>query len=470
MSREIGTFFLFLVFIKPNPTPTPLKKVFCLILLLCFSVANSQNKSFIYTPNNIDSIQNYINKITTNKIGSFDIKNQKKIKEILLERKETFFKSIKDSSFIFDKNINNYLQTVLAEIYRSNPQIDNKDFYFLISKSLIPNAACYGNGIFTINLGLFNLAENNDEIAFIICHELSHYILNHNDKSLLKHIQTFNSKDVKKKLSAASNLKYGRRAAVTSLLSDLKYNFMKHSRNDEIQADSLGIVLFSKTKYSQQAAVTALKKLDFDEGMVFNNQTNLKQNFNFKDYPFKEVWTEKEDKLFDITQSANDFALDKDSLKTHPDIPLRIETILHNNKLSSTSPSKELLDLVKKKVAENSFRIYYDSNRYDYALYQILSLHENQDIDDLTYTKAISTLFKKIFLLKQNHVFGKYVEPANTFSEEKYVNEIRLFLNNLELKNVRKIGYAFCAENELKAKDDVLFQDNFSFFKNLNQN
>jgi hypothetical protein len=447
-----------------------LKKAFYLLLLFCFATVYSQNKSFIYTPNNIDSIQNYINKITTKKIGSFDIKNQKKVKEILLERKETFYKSIKDSSFIFDKNINSYLQTILTEIYHSNPQIDSKDFYFLINKSLIPNAACYGNGIFTVNLGLFNLADNNDEIAFVICHELSHYILSHNDKSLLEYIQTFNSKDVQKKLNTASNLKYGRRAAVTSLLSDLKYNFMKHSRSDEIQADSLGMILFNKTKYNKQAAVSALKKLDFDEGMIFNSPTNLKQNFTFKDYPFKEAWIQKDNKLFDIDQSANDFQLNKDSLKTHPDIPLRIKTILGNNKLSATNSSGEQLDIIKKKVAENSFRIYYDGNRYDYALYQILSLHENGDIDDLTHIKAISTLFKKIFLLKQNHVFGKYVEPANAFSEEKYINEIRIFLNNLELKNVRKIGYYFCAENEFKAQDDKLFQDNFTFFKNLNLN
>lgn len=447
-----------------------MKKVFYLILLFCFSIVHSQNKSFFYSPNNIDSIENYINKITSNKIGHFESQNQKKVKEILLERKETFFKSIKDSSFIFDKNIDSYLQTILTEIYHSNPQIDSKDFYFLISKSLIPNAACYGNGIFTINLGLFNLAENNDEIAFVICHELSHYILNHNDKSLLEYIQTFNSKEVKKKLNTASNLKYGRRAAVTSLLSDLKFNFMKRSRSDEIQADSLGFVLFNKTKYNKQASITALKKLDFDDGMIFNNPTNLKQNFTFKDYPFKDAWIEKEDKLFDITQSANDFQLNKDSLKTHPDIPLRIETILHSNKISSTNSSNEQLVLIKKKVAENSFRIYYDSNRYDYALYQILSLHEHGDIDDLTYTKAISTLFKKIFLLKQNHVFGKYIEPENAFSEEKYINEIRLFLNNLELKNIRKIGYYFCIENEFKAKDDILFQDNFTFFKKLNLN
>lgn len=447
-----------------------MKKALYIIFIFCFSVANSQNKDFAYFPNNLDSIVNYINKITTNKINHFDNNNQKKIKEILLERKESFIKSIKDSTFIFDKNINSYLQNILTEIYRSNPQIDNKDFYFLINKSLIPNAACHGNGVFTVNLGLFNLVENNDEIAFIICHELAHYTLSHSDQSLLGYIKTFNSKEVKKKINTATNLKYGRRAAVSSLLNNLEFIFMRHSRSHEIQADSLGFVLFNKTKYNKQAAITSLKKLDSDNGMIFNNPINLKQNFTFNEYPFKDVWIEKEDKIFDLSESANDFQSNKDSIKTHPDIPLRIENILNNNKLSSTSTSNDRLSLIKKKIAENSFRIYYDNNKFDFALYQLLSLHEKGDIDDKTYIITITTLFRKIYVLKQNHTFGKHVDPVNTFSEEKQINEVRLFLNNLELKNIRQIGYYFCLKNELNAKEDIVFQDNFSFFKKLNQN
>ena len=447
-----------------------MKKLTCFVFLLFFGIAQSQNKGFAYNPSNPDSVEIYISKITTNRIKAFDTSHQKKAKEILEERKKSFLKSIKDSSFIFDKSIDKYLQNILTEIYRSNPQIDTKDFYFIISKSLVPNAACYGNGIFTVNLGLFNLAESDDEIAFVMCHELSHYILKHNDKSLQDYIQTFNSKETKQKINNATNIKYGRRAAVASLLKDLKFNFMKYNRAAEMQADSLGLVLFNKTKYSKEASVSMLKKLDSCDEMIFNSQTNLKQNFSFTEYPFKETWIQQEEKLFDTDQSVNDLALDKDSLKTHPDIPFRIENILKNQKLNASNLTKDGLESIKKRISENSIQIYSDNYKLDIVLYQLLSLHEKKLIDDQTFNTAITSLLRKVYVLKETHVFGKYVDPVNAFSEEKRLNEIRLFLGNLELKNIRKIGLYFCQKNEVASKEDTLFQDNFAFFKKLNQN
>jgi hypothetical protein len=447
-----------------------LKKLSYFVFLLFIGFAQSQNKGITYVPSNLDSIEAYLSKMTSQRIKDFDIPQQKKAKEILEERKVSFVKSIKDSTFIFDKSIDKYLQNLLSEIYKSNAQIDNKDFFFIINKSLVPNAACYGNGIFTVNLGLFNLAESDDEIAFVICHELSHYILKHNDKSLQDYIKTFNSKETKQKINSATNIKYGRRAAVATLLKDLKFNFMKYNRAAEMQADSLGLVLFNKTKYSKEASVSMLKKLDSCDQMIFSSQTNLKQNFSFTEYPFKENWIQQEDKLFDTTQSVNDLELDKDSLKTHPDIPLRIENILKNQKLGTSNLTKEQLESIKKRIHENSITIYSDNFKLDIVLYQLLSLHEKKLIDDQTFNIAITSLLRKVYILKETHVFGKYVDPVNAFSEEKYLNEIRLFLGNLELKNIRKIGLYFCQKNEVASKEDTLFQDNFAFFKKLNQN
>ncbi|WP_264553358.1 M48 family metallopeptidase [Flavobacterium sp. N2038] len=447
-----------------------MKKIFCFILLLYVGFINSQNKNFKYIPDNKDSLETYISKITNNKIKAFDAVNQKKAKEILLERKEAFLKNIKDSTFIFEKKINKYLQSILAEIYKANSQIDHNDFYFLINKSLIPNAACYGNGIFTVNLGLFNLAESDDEIAFVICHELSHYILKHNDNSLQNYLKTINSKEVKQKINTATNLKYGRRAAVAELLKDLKFNFMKHSRTAEIQADSLGFELFNKTKYNKEASVNMLKKLDLSDEMFFKNPTNLKENFTFTEYPFKDVWIEQEDKIFDTKESVNDFALNKDSTKTHPDIPLRIENILQHHKLTSTAVTKDELQLIKKLIDENSLIIYSDNHKLDILLYQLLSLNVSGKLDSQTFNVTITSLLKKVYQLKENHNFGKYVEPVNVFSEEKNLNEVRLFLNNIELKNIRKIGYYFCVKNESLLGGNIEFQDNYTFFKKLNQN
>lgn len=447
-----------------------MKAIAYFFFLSCFGLAQSQTKGFSYSPNNKDSLEIYISKITNNRIKAFDVSQQKKAKEVLLERKESFLKSINDSSFIFDQKIDKYLQNILSEIYQSNPKIDHADFYFLINKSLIPNAACYGNGLFTINLGLFNLAGSDDEIAAVICHEISHYVLKHNDKSLQNYLKTFNSKEIKQKIDAVTSIKYGRRMAVSALLKDLKFNFMEHSRKDEIQADSLGFALLSKTKYNKQATIDILKKLDSSDGMIFSSPTNLQKAFSFTEYPFKEAWILPDDKLFDSTASVNDLALDKDSLKTHPDIPLRIEKIIKDNKLNSTAPTTEQLFLLKKKIAENSIEIYLDASKLDIALYQLLSLHEKGEIDDASFNDAVISLLRKVYLFKQTHVFGKYVGPVNPFSEEKYLNEIKLFLNNIELKNIRKIGYYYCQKNESAFKDNSLFQEHFTFFKKLNQN
>ena len=440
------------------------------LLLSYFGTCQAQNSGFKYSPESIDSLENYITKITNNKINEFNSIQQKKAKEILSERKVSFLKDIKDSTFIFDKTINGFLKKILAEVYQSNPQIDSKDFYFLINKSLIPNAGCYGNGIFSINLGLFSLIENNDEMAFIICHELAHYILKHNDKALIEHLETFNSKDFKQQLNTASNKKYGRRSAVTLLLKDLKFNFMKRSRSAETQADSLGFIMFNNTKYNKQASINILKKLDLTDGIIFNNLTDLKQNFNFEEYPFKEVWIEKEEKMFDTNESSNDLEVDKDSLKTHPNIPLRIENLIHNHTITSTNATKNEIDLVQKKTSENSIITFFDDSKLDFALYQLLSLHKKNELDRKTFNNYVAYLLKKVYILKEKHVFGKYVGPVNSFSEEKYINEIRLFLNNLELKDLRKIGYYFCQKNELISKDDTEFQDAYTFFKTLNKN
>lgn len=430
----------------------------------------SQTPLLNYSPQNIDSLKNYLTVMCNKKAGNFEIKKQKQVKEMLLERKTSFLKEVKDSTFIFDNTIQQSIKRILSKIYISNTQINHDDFYFVINKSMIPNAACYGNGIFSINVGLFTLVENDDELAFIICHELAHHILKHNDKSINEYIDTYNSKDTKHQINKAVNQTYGRRAAVSALLKDLEYNFMKQNRSSEIQADSLGFVLFNKTNYNKQAAVTVLKKLDLSNSIFFNTSPDLKQNFDFKEYPFKEAWMNADEKLFNIKESADDLKFNKDSLRTHPDIPLRIEKLTANFKFSSTNPTTSEFSKLQKKAFESSVKIYFDNLRLDFALYQLLSLHQKNEIPEAEFCNSVAYLFKKVYLLKEKHTFGKYVEGVNPFSEEKNINEIRLFLNNLELKNIRKIGYYFCIENESKVQDNLAFQDSFNFFKNLNKN
>ena len=132
------------------------KLLFLTLLLVNATFCFSQNVALKYLPTNKDSVFNYINAISEKKITKFGTKYKDDIKKIILERKKSFIEDIQDSTYVFDADINKYLNSILKEIYVSNKDLNNKDFYFFIDKSPIPNAACYGNGIFTVNLGLFN--------------------------------------------------------------------------------------------------------------------------------------------------------------------------------------------------------------------------------------------------------------------------------------------------------------------------
>ncbi len=441
-----------------------------LLLLLIFSGSHTfaQKKAFEYKPKNLDSLQQYIASITSKKSKSFPANHQKEITKILEERKESFIKGIKDSSYIFDRRINKYLNGILTEIYKSNSNLNTSDFYFFIDKSPIPNAACYGNGIFTVNLGLFDLVQSDDELAFIICHEIAHYALKHNDQSLLNHVQTMNSKETKKKISTVKKQRYNRRQATYTLIKNLSYNFQKRSRKAEMQADSLGFAMFSRTKFNKIGAEKALQRLHETDSLLFTTDTKIRSHFNFEGYPFKEAWLTPDETLFDIKEKSDDLAFDKDSLKTHPDMPVRIEQLRKSyNKAGIIHASAELAE-VKKIASENSIAVSMDKFSLDMALYQVLSLKERGEVDHKSYCNIVADLLRKSYELKQSHSFGKYVGPISPFSDEKYLNEVRLFLQNIELKNLRKIGYHFCLAHQSEMQGDDDFSQTTAFFSKLN--
>lgn len=56
----------------------------------------------------------------------------------------------------------------------------------------------------------------------------------------------------------------------------------------------------------------------------------------------------------------------------------------------------------------------------------------------------------------------------NPFTKEENVNEVRLFLHNLELKEIRKIGYFYCEKYAELLNDNQEFINNKTFFKSLN--
>lgn len=422
-------------------------RILLLFLFFVSYVVDAQELSYKYVPNNLDSLQVYLKRINSNHINKIDGAYSSKIKKFYKNRDEKVFESIEDSNYVFNPEIKNNLDEVLHHVYESNPNIDSKDFNFFIKNSIVPNAACYGDGMFEINLGLFTRVATEDELAFIICHEIAHKSLNHSLENIYKGVALINSKETKKKVKDIKKSRYGRTRAALSVIDELNINMLDHSKEVEAEADSLGFILFSKTKYRKSDALEALEKLRKVDEMILHHDVKLDSVFNFETYPFRSYWLDEPTSLFDTKEKINEFSLVSDTLKTHPEIEFRVEKLINDfnvkreeNELSDT---KNLFQSLKQTAQIQSVQFTIDLKLLDVAIYQLIEKHHNKKIDDNYYSSKMLEVLELIYQVKKNHELGKYVRQKNGFSDEKQLNKIRLFLHNLELNEVGEIKKAF---------------------------
>ncbi|HLN95461.1 MAG TPA: hypothetical protein VK183_07475, partial [Flavobacterium sp.] len=168
-----------------------------------------------------------------------------------------------------------------------------------------------------------------------------------------------------------------------------------------------------------------------------------------------------------VKEKSDDYALDKDSVSTHPEIPARIARLHAIGAPDDPGSSTEALRNVKKRAAAITIQAFIDDSQVDMAMYFVMVLFNRGELDERTYAETMALLLKRTYEIKDNHTFGKCVPPISPFSEERYLNEVRTFLHRLELKNVRKIGYEFCQKYSALMSGNASFSSTTLFFKNL---
>jgi predicted Zn-dependent protease len=129
-------------------------------------------------------------------------------------------------------------------------------FYVLDDKKL--NAFAIPGGYIFINKGLIDRL-NEDELAFVLGHEIGHVAARHSIKKLQVALG-FNILTT----IALDNPDY----ASTQTAANLAFDIVSsgYSRQDELLADSLGLKYLIRCGYSPYAAINALSKLEREEG------------------------------------------------------------------------------------------------------------------------------------------------------------------------------------------------------------
>ena len=444
-------------------------KITCLtgILVLNCLYLFAQEPAFTPFKNNEQKQQQFISAIDSKyekDISGLQGKFKKELKEVYSMRHDMIKGKFESREMLTDEKSLSYINAILQKVLQSNSLPGGSDTRIAFSKTWWANAYSTGEGTFVFNAGLFHKLKNEAQVAFIVCHELSHYYLDHGNSKIHKHISTFHSEEFQKRIKEIQKSQYRQNQQATELLKGLTFTFRRHSREDEAAADSMAFVLLKNTGYDVNESLTCLGLLDSVDQDKYRGNLALDQRFNFNSYPFKPHWLQPPGIRFTVNKEKDHDRIE-DSLKTHPDCTVRI------NKLNSIfkgdrKPGKKFL------VSEESFMSL--QKQFDYEIIQYSFDVENVSLslfftlkmlsafpDDPYLNTMVGKCWNEIYKKQKNHELGKIVElPGPELSEE--YNRLCLMIQNLRLQEIAAISYHYLLD---KSK---LFSNNTEFNTELN--
>lgn len=434
---------------------TDLHKATSLFLfsLICLSSASQLRPVYDFQKDDSILKRKYYQNALENKsdlIKSLGSENKKDYTEIYEARFKEVAELLQSTRSVTDHVANNYLQAILQKIIAVNPELRDKNIRLIFSRDWWPNAYSMGEGTLAVNAGLMVFLNNEAELVFVICHELSHFYLDHSNKTIRKNVEMANSAAFKSELKRLSKQEYGAGKQLDELIKKLAFGSRQHSRENESEADMMAFRFMKKTGFDCGGMISCLQLLDkVDDSLVYK-PINIEQAFNFSGYPFKKKWIEKESSIFSAMKE-DDSPLtkkEKDSLKTHPDCSVRISKL--NDSIRSVAEGKKfmvdetLFRKLKKdffiELTEQQFKAKnLDRNLY-YSL-QILQSGENTPFAVYSIARCLNNIYDN----QKNHKLGIVTDKEARGYPDDYNLLLRL-LDRLRLDEIANMNYNFCSQ------------------------
>ena len=158
--------------------------------------------------------------------------------------------------FVEDPFVNYYINRLGRKLVAAFPE-QAFDFHFYVIKNPVYNAFAAPAGHVFIHSGLISAMDSEDELAGILAHEIAHVYCRHISEKI----------DKSKKLSLATlagitaGIFLGSGALAIGSAAAGETASLAYSRQDERQADQIGVQYLAAANYSAEGLLTMLKKI-----------------------------------------------------------------------------------------------------------------------------------------------------------------------------------------------------------------
>lgn len=232
--------------------------------------------------------------------------SHEQIEGLSKKRSEEFIKGIhygideilKSGRVSYGDPISKYVSKVGEKIIGNNPELANIRFYTL--RSNVVNAFSTKQGIIFVTEGLVAQVSNEAQLAFVIAHEIAHYLENHV-------IQGY-----KESIELAKN-----RTTHESKIKSLS----TYSKEKEYEADGVGVDLYYKAGYSKEELLDVYDVLTYSY-LPFDLKVIPKDYWNSEHLVIPETYFPEETPIISTEKDYDD------SKSSHPNIKSRSEQVL----------------------------------------------------------------------------------------------------------------------------------------------
>ncbi|MBA4241391.1 MAG: hypothetical protein C0448_11740 [Sphingobacteriaceae bacterium] len=371
-------------------------------------------------------------------------------KTYLTETNYEIEKIVKSGNTLINDEITNYLNKVVDVVLKNNQTLRNELHVYTL-KSPVVNAYSYDKGYVFINIGLIAQAETEAQLAYILSHEISHYIKKH-------HINGY--VDTKKKERNG----YDRKSKTDILIEKCQY-----SKEKESEADVEGFKLFEQTNYNLKQAEKSFDVLQYAH-LPFELVEFKKSFFETENYIIPNRYFLKE--VSSIRNNSNE----DDTKHTHPNTAKRKVSIAElirnrdNSKRVNYIVSKEEFEYIRDLARMELCRLYLKRRDYPNALYAAYILShkypQNQYLTEVISKSLYAiTLYQKGIIQYNSDSYLEGGFPS--YSDiESYPQQLYCLINRMPKNEwaIMSLNYVFRAHQKypankkLGAYSDSLFK------------
>lgn len=346
----------------------------------------------VFTQNIRNVIKNDISDLNKGK------ESDKAIKSVYLtEANYEIEKIVKSGNTLINDEITKYLNKLKEVVLGSNTDLKSKLNIFTL-KSTVVNAYSYDKGFIFFDVGLIAQAESEAQLAYILCHEISHYTKKHNIQGYVK------SRKLEKEVYEGKST------------DDILIEKCQYSKENESEADLEGFKLFEGSTYNFDQAKKAFDVLQY-------------AHLPFELVEFKKPFLEGEYMklpagyfLKEVSSIRNN-ASEDDTKSTHPNTAKRKSAIEELIKARDNAGrvnnvlGEEQFSYIRDLARFECCRLYLKNRDYPNALYAAYILREKYP-DNKYLAQVISKSLYAITLYKK----GDLRYGSDSYMEEGIVS------------------------------------------------